>query len=205
MDRSAFPRVAHYLENLPAGWLSHPECECKASVYREALATLGKPLDTEGLDPLLADYVSNPVPTSAWIPEVINAGIYLAICDRAFGDEEKFLDWVHRVAVATFEKPMYRALFYIASPERLARSGATRWAAFHRGTDYEVHVAESGTGARSEWSFPRNLLPRLVLQGSARAVQAAYRAAGAPKAVVKLVEVTSTSARTESIWFPDRP
>jgi hypothetical protein len=140
---------------------------------------------------------------SAWIPEVINAGIYLAICDSAFGDEEKFLEWVYRVAVATFEKPMYRALFYIASPERLARSGATRWAAFHRGTEYEVEVV--GQGARSEWRFPRNLLPKLVVLGSSRAVQAAYRAAGAPKAVVKLIELSSTHARTESIWYPDRP
>lgn len=203
MDTTAFPRVAAYLAALPSGWLSHPECECKASVYREALASLGRTFDTTGLDPLLADYVENPLPMSAWVPEVVNAGIYLAICDRAFGDEERFLDWVYRVAVTTFEKPMYRALFYIASPERLARSGATRWAAFHRGTEYSVEVQKGG--ARSAWTYPRNLLPRLVVLGSARAVQAAYRAAGAPKAIVRLVEHTPTSARTESIWFPDRP
>lgn len=202
MDRSAFPRVAEYLSALPAGWLSYPECECKASVYREALSTLGKPLDTTGLDSLLVDYIENPVPTSMWIPEVINAGIYLAICDRAFGDEERFLDWVYRVAVGTFEKPMYRALFYIASPERLARSGATRWAAFHRGTEYEVEVLAAG--AKSQWRYPPNLMPRLVVLGSSRAVQAAYRAAGAPKAVVKLIEFSATRARTETNWYPDR-
>ena len=81
LDPAAFPRVARYVASLPRGLLSNPTSECKASLYREGLAALPRAVPTERLDSLLADYFENPVPVSAWVPEVVNTAVFLAIAD----------------------------------------------------------------------------------------------------------------------------
>ena len=91
VDTAAFPRVARYLAGLPNGWLSHPECECKATLYREALAALPRRLDTTGLDPLVVSYVEEPPPMTSWVPEVVSSAVYLAIADRVFQNDDAFL------------------------------------------------------------------------------------------------------------------
>ena len=52
MDAQAYPRTTSYLRRLPAGLLSHPQCESKASLYREAVRNLPRPLALDELDPL---------------------------------------------------------------------------------------------------------------------------------------------------------
>ena len=148
MDAKAYPRTANYLRRLPAGLLSHPQCESKASLYREALRNLPRPLVLEGLDPLLAEYVKDPLPMSAWVPEVVNTALYLAMADQVFGDDDSFLTWVSQFSQRVFEAPMYRLLMAVASPQRLASGGERRWANFHTGVDYEIMVLDGGTQGR---------------------------------------------------------
>ena len=196
------PRLARYQRSLPSGWLSHPQCECKASLYREAVANLPKPIDPSGLDSLLADYLKDPVPASVMIPEVINTAIYLAIADTVFRNDEAFLDWISAFSKRTFESPMYRVLMSMASPERLAKGGVRRWNNFHTGVEYEISVDDLGT--QSRMTYPTNLFDRLAFRGHLRAIEAAYRASGAPNAAAELVNMTSTDVSFRVVWFPER-
>jgi hypothetical protein len=73
-----------YLERLPLGVDSHPECEVKASVLRDVLATrsLGDVLDA--LPVPVRELVTDPPPINAWIREVHALVAMLAIRDRHF-------------------------------------------------------------------------------------------------------------------------
>ena len=203
LDPAAFPRVARYVRSLPRGLLSHPECECKGSVYREGLAHLPRRMPTEGLDGLLADYFDNPMPVSSWVPEVVNTAAFLAMADAFFPTETGFLDWVGGFAETTFRSPMYRVLMAVASPEVLARGGQRRWNAFHTGTDYESVIGTNGTEVTL--SYPSGAFEPLVIRGTLRAIQAAYRASGAKQATVELVDFTDTRAVYKATWYPTRP
>jgi len=203
VDTSAYPRTTNYLRRLPAGLLSHPQCESKASLYREALRNLPSKLDLTGLDPLLADYVRDPLPMSSWVPEVVNTALYLAIADHVFGDDEKFLQWVSDFSQRVFEAPMYRVLMAVASPERMAAGGERRWNNFHTGVDYELKVVEGGTHSR--FSFPPYLYDSLALRATLKAIEAAYRASGARAATSELIAIGPTTAEFRIIWYPDRP
>ncbi len=203
MDASAYPRTTSYLRRLPAGLLSHPHCESKASLYREALRNLPRKLDLDGLDPLLADYVRDPLPMSSWVPEVVNTALYLAIADQIFGDDEKFLTWVSDFSQRVFEAPMYRVLMAVASPERLAAGGERRWNNFHTGVDYELKVVERGTHSR--FSFPPYLYDSLALRATLKAIEAAYRASGARGATSERIAIGPTTAEFRIIWYPERP
>lgn len=202
LDAVAYPRVSRYVRSLPRGLLSHPECECKASVYREALGRLPGKLDTRGLDPLLADYLLNPVPVSTWIPEVVNSALFLAMADQFFAADAAFLDWIGGFAEATFRSPMYRVLMSVASAQALAAGGQRRWNAFHTGTQYEAKIHENGTEVTLR--FPENAFDALVVRGTLRAIQAAYRASGAREAVVELVRFAPTEATYRAVWYPER-
>lgn len=202
VESSAYPRTTSYLRRLPAGLLSHPQCESKASVYREALRNLPRKLELDGLDPLLADYVRDPLPMSSWVPEVVNTALYLAIADQVFGDDDKFLLWVSDFSQRVFEAPMYRVLMAVASPERLAAGGERRWSNFHTGVDYELRVVEGGTHSR--FGFPPHLYDSLALRATLKAIEAAYRASGARGATAELIAIGATSAEFRVIWYPER-
>jgi hypothetical protein len=202
MDETAFPRVTRYLRSLPRGLLSFPEAECKASVYRDALAHLPKKMPTHGLDPLLVDYFENPMPVSAWVPEVVNSALFLAMADAFFPGEVGFLNWISHFAEATFRSPMYRVLMVVASPRALAQGGSRRWAAFHTGTEYETRVGDNG--AETTLRFPPYAFDSLVVKGTLRAIQAAYRATGAREATVDLIDWSPTKAQYRSVWYPSR-
>lgn len=202
MDTAAYPRTTRYLRSLPNGLLSHPECECKASVYREALANLPRTMDVRGLDPLLADYFTNPMPVSSWIPEVVNSAVFLAMADAFFATDTAFVDWIGGFAEATFRSPMYRVLMSVASPQALAQGGNRRWRAFHTGSEFESKIGDNGT--ETTIRFPPNTFDALVVRGTLRAIQAAYRASGAREATVELVRFAPTEAVYRAIWFPER-
>lgn len=202
MDPNVFPRASRYVRSLPNGLLSHPHCECKASVYREALAHLPRKMDTRGLAPLLADYFDNPMPVSSWIPEVVNSAVFLAMADVYFPTDGAFIDWIGGFAETTFRSPMYRVLMSVASPQALAQGGQRRWNAFHTGTEYEVRIGDNGT--ETTLKFPTHTFDPLVLRGTLRAIQAAYRASGAREAVVELVRFSPNDALYRATWFPER-
>lgn len=202
VDAVVYPRLARYLKSLPNGLLSYPECEGKASMYREAIGNAPRKLELRGLDPLIADYVQDPVPMTAWIPEVINVAIYLALADAVFERDEAFLDFVGGMTDAMFAAPAYRILMAVASPERLANGAARRWQHFHTGSGYESRIGKNGT--ESHITYPPYLFDKLALRAIGRAVQSAYRASGARHAAVEVASWSPTETVMRSVWDPSR-
>jgi hypothetical protein len=100
-----------------------------------------------------------------------------------------------------FEAPMYRILMLVASPERLAKGASRRWDNFHRGVEYDVTLVEGGT--ESVMRFPPHLYDRLAFRAHLKAIEAAYRATDAKRAMVELVSFDATEARFRTRWYPE--
>lgn len=140
LDRARFPSVAKYLERIPGGLAAYPHCISKASLLRSVLQDFAIDRLAPGLPTTLADLVRNPPPSGHWIPEVHFRAVMRAILDEFFGDPAKFLAWTYSAQQRLLGGPLYRMLFVLMTPERIARSAHSRWDSFHRGSkiDFEI-------------------------------------------------------------------
>lgn len=192
--------VAAYLETLPAGADSYPECSIKASLLRNAVES--RPLGPEvPLPPALRALLDHPPPVTAWVPEVLFNALMLAVREVHFGpsDLEGFLSWVYEQNRKILSTPLYRVLFLVVSPERLLVGMEKRWASFRRGT--EAHIVRLGThDVELHVTSPPNLHPLQTVQGMAAALRATITCAGARRAEVEGTLRSSTEVVYRLRW-----
>jgi hypothetical protein len=194
------PSITSYLERLPAGVRSYPECLVKASVFRNALAV--KPLGPEvALPEEVRALVDHPPPVSVWIPEVQFNVIILALRDAHFGADDLagYLAWALDQNRRLLGTPLYRALFLLVSPERLLVGLEKRWGTFRRGTELRVHRQDPGE-VELRLATPPFLHTALAAQSMATALHAAIERAGAKRAQVTGDVLSSTEVAYKLSW-----
>src|SRR4051812_19645757 len=179
------PSVTRYLEKLPAGVASYPGCAVKASVVRSCVDS--RPLGPEvPLPPEVRALVERPPLVSAWVSEVHYIVVMLTIREVHFpgADPAPFTAWVHERNVQLLSAPLYRALFFLLSPERLFNGLARRWGVFRRGS--ELHLLRLIPGEVDlTLRTPPNLYVTTIAQAVAAALCAALEHAGARHARVE--------------------
>jgi hypothetical protein len=195
--RPPWARLTAYLERLPQGVDSYPECRAKASAYREALARRPVPLD--GLPPALQERLASPALVSAWIPEVHSLALGLAVADHHRMTDREYLDSVYVLSRDLLGGPTYRFLMADESPEAMLRHADVRWQAMHQG----VGLSTERMGERAcayLLAFPVRLLDALLLQAFGQTFRASLSLSGAAEPRVSLVAHGETSARIEASW-----
>lgn len=204
MDRERFPTVASYLERLPRGVASYPECSVKASVFRDALESRALSAeDLSGLPHEVAELVERPPPVVTWIPDVQCLVILTAIRDRHFPSGqaglEAYSNWMYERNRRLLTRPLYRALFLLVSPERLLRGVDRRWGAFRRGTS--LSLVAQGTGwAELLARHPPHLFNESTHYGICGAFRAATEASGGRQVHTETREVKAHEARYVLTW-----
>jgi hypothetical protein len=194
------PSITSYLDRLPAGIASYPECLVKASVFRNALEV--KPLGPEvALPPEVRALVDHPPPVSVWIPEVQFNVITLAVRDAHFGEDDRdgYLGWVLDQNRKLLGTPLYRALFLLVSPERLLHGLEKRWGTFRRGTVLRLHAQAPGQ-VELRLVTPPFLRTTMSLEGMAMALRAALERAGARDAEAVGEALSSTEIAYRLSW-----
>lgn len=126
------PHLRAYLERLPEGIASYPECRAKASLYRGMTDGLG--VDTTGLPPEIVDLIDQPRPVTDWIPEVHSHAILLAQFDQHFEDVEVFAAHCYAYQHKMWSSKLYAFMMRFVSPPRLIATTSQRWSQFHRGS-----------------------------------------------------------------------
>lgn len=177
--RSRLPTVASYLDRLPGGIGALPECQVKGSLVNDALWDT-KFAQEIPLPPAVRSMVEHPPPASVWVPEVYLNVLMLAALDAHFRTDNVagYLEWVYERNRQLLSTMLYRALFFVLSPERLLSGVEKRWAFFRRGTtmaaqrrgprDVELHVTS-----------PPYLYNDMTAHGISAALRAAVDCAGA--------------------------
>lgn len=90
--------------------------------------------DPQQLPDELADIILSPPEASEWVPEVRLITLMTVLRDVAFGDDDGYDACMRGMLSSVLAGPMYRVLFALISPNRMAVKGEDEWTRMHRGT-----------------------------------------------------------------------
>jgi hypothetical protein len=202
LDASQFPGASAYLQSLPAGLNSFPNCRVRALVFEH----IGRryPELSRAVPPgPLAALLGSALDSSSWVPEVVGQVANLMLRDACLESDEAYCDWTYEVSLVSFEKPLLRQLMRLMSPGLLVFGAAKRWGAVHSGTELTTSGVRND-GEQSEVTgrlrFPPGLFPDLFLMGLCPAFRAALSMARGRDIQVKLEGRTATAADYLVSW-----
>jgi hypothetical protein len=195
-----YSHLDRYVDSLPAGLASFPECQAKSAALLGLRARL---LDAGRLPETLRAHLAVGAPEDEWIPEVHVNALMLAVRDHYFGhgDEglSKFLTWVRVRTLEAFGSPLYRAVFFVLSPELLTRGLFQRWSLFRRGTTLEL-IGSEANRIDLRLVHPPGLHEPHSRAGLAVSLEAAITAAGGRNSAVTLGEIASGHYEMTASW-----
>ena len=176
MASSATTRIEEYLAKLPGGVHAFPDTRVKYSVVglwmdghdREPLA--------EALPPEVRPLLEPGFPVSRWVTEVHATCIYLALRELFFPSDDAFVADALERNRALLQKPMYKVLLRLFSPERAAKGTAVAFSQMHRGVTLEVEALADAWIVRLR--HPPNIVPELLGRCYATAVRGALEVKG---------------------------
>jgi hypothetical protein len=133
-----YPRLAAYVDQLPEGLDSHPECQAKVSIHRIIYNFAQQPL--QGLPAVLQAYLDDSAPAEKWMPQCHTLALIVAIVEARQLPPEEEAKWIRSAASLLFSTPMYKLLMWAISPRLMIRGADIRWSAFFRGTSLQPTI-----------------------------------------------------------------
>lgn len=193
-----FPLMDAYLDALPDGLDSYPQCQSKASLLHSAL--VGHEAFSSGLPDVLRERIDSPPAPGFWIPAVHVIATVHAIIDVHYqGDEEATLSWGARRTAVIADNSLYRALLRVSSPRVFFSMSAKVNRLLQRGTKFKMEVLEDGR-ALARLRFPRFLHDRPSLLGTVAMCDTIVKLTGGVPKGTNMVEVTPTHALFDCRW-----
>lgn len=179
--------VREYLERLPDGLASHPECRMKGAVVRSMLETMAGYSPAASPIPEIRQLLEHPPAASAWVPEVHCHALMLIVAHDLHGGESSYLEQTLRGNRTLLDSLAYRVLFRFVSPKKVLADAHKRWQVFHAGSEMVYVPGPERAGGGLQLRTPPHHCPLLVAKGYGMAIRAALEAAGA-----KDVQVATT-------------
>lgn len=190
------PRLRAYLEGLPDGLGSYPECRAKASLYRSVIEPL--PLDEGQVPEGLRDLLRRPRPVTDWIPEVHSHAILIAQCDQRFADLPGFARHCYDAQRALWASKIYAFMMRFISPARLLASTSQRWGQFHRGSEF-VSTRVGEDAAELRLIAPPRIYDEIAMIGLTEGIRAMLDCGSTPSRLT-LIERDPTGGRWSVRW-----
>lgn len=195
-----FPLLQGYLDGLPDGLHSYPECRAKASLVRFVTARCPEGEFT-ALPPPLAELVRSPPPATGWVPEVQYNALSLAVADLLGRDASGFGALWYAVMDEMVQSPLYRVVLGLVSPTALLKTAAKRWGMFHVGT--RLTATTSPDGLSLSIRHPAHLLDSVLAAGYVRVFEVLVAHSRQPKAQVRLEGHDAETTRLSMIGFQE--
>ena len=199
-DAARYPLTAAFVEQLPSGWGSYPDCQARDVTYAGAHTRLSELGSLPELPAALRPFIE-PTTTREWIPEVVGVTFQMLLFDR-LGPEEG-VRWFYQDATRLFEGALMRQLMRLMSPTLLVMGAGRRWSTLRRGTRLEVTPVKRNAataGASAKLTFPERLYPDLFLAGLAESFRAAIDGARGSGVRSNCVAVRPGEANYEISW-----
>lgn len=198
LDPTRFPTLKAYLDSLPDGLNSYPECRSKASVMASSLDHEIAPDVLEHLPQSIVELVERPPPPTIWIPAVYSDALFHVVCDVHYPKHTDVLDWIERRTRTMAAHKMYQSLMRVAGPKILLRSAAMAHGLFQKGTDLDAEISPSG--ARLVLSYQPYLHSSLNTLSNVPLWRVVIELTGGENVRVDRVEHTSRRAVYECSW-----
>lgn len=137
----ATPRFQAYLDQLPIGLASFPDCRARAAIHRTVYEFAAQPL--EDLPEPLQELVHRPPAPSTWLPQCHTLALIVAMVEARRLPPPEEAVWIRQAASHLFASPMYDILMRAASPRMVFKSANIRWGAFFSGTSLTSLVQQT--------------------------------------------------------------
>jgi hypothetical protein len=202
LDQHAFPRATEYLQALPQGIDSYPDCQVRSDAFEQLRIGYPDLAKAPGLPGVVAHFLSGGY-SSDWLPEVAGNTLLLMLRDSQLQSDEQFRIWACDDSFKIFRRPLYKALMFILSPALVVMGAAKRWGAFHKGSELyapPIRQADGVSTVIADLSYPSNLFYGLSIDRQGQAFVAALRAASAKDPVVQCERLSDTQSRFVSQW-----
>jgi len=195
----AYRRVHAYLQALPQGVASYPECRAKASACREALAWRPLPKGLAELPPELGEMIEAPPPVNAWIPEARSMALALTIADHHGLSDREFVTMIYELSRAVLSSPTYRYLMAAEDLGAMLKHAHVRFSAMHQGIGLKADELDEH-GCAFQMSFPPRLYDELLLKAYAATFKAGLDMTGRMGIEVELTGFGETAAQFAARW-----
>ena len=193
LDRVRYPRLAAYLDGLPEGLDSYPECQSKATLLVSAFDGVDASELLDGLPDRLTSLVREPPAAGIWVPAVWSDAMFHASCDRFFPTVEAVQAWTYERTVRISKHPIYRRLLTVPGPRMLIKIGTKAHGLIQRGT--EIETALDRRGAELTMRFPPRLHVGLNLSANVALWRGCVEITGGQNVRCDMVSCSDTEAR----------
>lgn len=193
-----YARLHAYLDSLPQGLDSFPECRVKASLLRGALDDPGARVKLDALPERLASLFGSPPLVTQWMPEVVSVAAHYAIADARGFDDDDVLMWTYRVNQRLAQSRLYRAMTAVATPRLALRGARLAWGMIHKGIGLSVRLEDDS--ARLTVTHPRGVWPNLVHRANATGFRAVLESSGGSNVEVFVAESSPDRAIFDCSW-----
>lgn len=198
LDGQRFPSVARYLDRLPGGLAAYPHWQGKASLLRSVLDTYPLHESVPYLPDTLAELIRFPPPTAHWIPEVHFRALMRVVLDAHFRSPAAFIAWSYSAQQRMLGGALYRVLFALISPERVARGAPGLWANFHRGSTLTIDLGrQEGTVTMT---YPEHTQEELDQEATLAGLRVAVELSGGRGVRSTTLELGPTQSKAQIIW-----
>ena len=194
-----FKQMEEYLADVPGGLAAYPDYLQKASIYRQIFSRRLRAELAPQLPPALGKLLSEPLPVSAWLPEVHVNALMIVLYDVQGYTEPTWVANGQMIARRLFQGPLYRALMMVVSPSVIINRARSRWEAMHRGIELSARMLADGH-ATIRISYPRNLVPRVAALSYMSAFYGALEASGAREPICSLDMFGAEVATYDVTW-----
>ena len=199
IDAARFPSLAAYVDALPDGLASYPDCRSKGTLLRSSLDHHDTEDMAKGIGPVLADILRSPPPAGVWAPAVYNDALFHAACDLHYPSDEAMLRWCRDRTDAMANNPLYRAIIRLPTPRMIVSIASRFHDLFQRGTTLTV-IDSSATHANARLSFPPHLHSRLNALSNVAMFEVLLEQVNAKRVRVTMTEQSPTHALYACRW-----
>ena len=199
LDQVKYPGLADYLDALPDGLHSFPDCFTKGSLIRSLLDGRDVEALCVGLPGELQAVVREPPLSGLWAPAVWNDAVFEAVCDAHYPSHAKIHAWTLERTVAVAHKPLYQAILRIPTTSLALRITTKTHRLFQRGSEMEVKSITDGE-AVFELHAPRRLHSKRMLYSNAPMFEGIAKLTGATKAQCSMDRWGETGALYTCRW-----
>ncbi len=202
LDPTRFRRTAAFLEQLPNGILSYPECQLKTDVHEDVSKEFPQLLSGGGMPRILVDYLSGSI-TDKWFPEVAGNALLLSIRDACFTTDAAFLKWSCEYMGRLFQRPLYKIFMNVFSTTVIVMGASKRWSKFHKGTDLKAQPLKKIDGrchSSGSIHYPPHLYTDLIINHLGSVYKAALLANHAEDIQIEAKVLSETEAYFSISW-----
>ena len=199
VDGNVFPLLHDYLQQLPDGLRSYPQCQVISGFSVRLQRDLPDIWRDTRLPMALRSALREPWEEGSFLPQVLVTCQSLVMRDVLQTSESDYLRTANVVSWSVLSGPLYRAALHVMSPNLLLLNVSQRFSRFVRGTEL-VSLGGTKTSHRLRMITPPHLCPPVWHRFYVNTFVNVLRASRAQEAEAQIIHESDTQTLYDLKW-----